>query len=269
MRASSRATPPRPSACAVRASATIAGAKTPSRKTGLPARKVAGASQAVHVSAKVRMKKTASRISGPAPAGQPAGLLHPLRELRLVELVVDVDVQIPHVLLFRCARRQRLQRSTAEEADLHVLREAVEAEKPTLPVHPVEGRVPLHRLAHAGDGARDDRVQPPPDRALPIRHRRDVRLHRCIPLRLRDLGIAAREQARLRLHFEPLNAAAARMSALNAFSSILSSSWTSIARRVFPSRLELNTFDGSGSDAPFAKVSFTTFLYVSPVQMIP
>jgi len=36
-----------------------------------------------------------------------------------------------------------------------------------------------------------------------------------------------------------------------------------------PSRLELKRPDGSASEAPLAKVIFTTFLYVSPVQMIP
>src|SRR3954469_18812112 len=43
----------------------------------------------------------------------------------------------------------------------------------------------------------------------------------------------------------------------------------SIARRTLPSRLELKSPVGSFSDAPLAKVSFTTFLYDSPVQMIP
>src|SRR5438874_342772 len=62
---------------------------------------------------------------------------------------------------------------------------------------------------------------------------------------------------------------AARMSAFNAFSSILSPSWKSMARLVLPSRLELKRPDGSWSEAPLAKVSFTTLLYVSPVQMIP
>src|SRR4051794_36655351 len=42
-----------------------------------------------------------------------------------------------------------------------------------------------------------------------------------------------------------------------------------MARRVLPSRLELNRPEGSSSEAPLAKVSFTAFLYVSPVQMIP
>jgi len=42
-----------------------------------------------------------------------------------------------------------------------------------------------------------------------------------------------------------------------------------MARRVLPSRLALKRPDGSGSEAPLAKVNFTTFLYVSPVQMIP
>src|SRR6185437_372111 len=67
----------------------------------------------------------------------------------------------------------------------------------------------------------------------------------------------------------PFDFAAARISALNAFSSIFSPSRRSIARRVFPSRLELNRPAGSSSDAPLAKVSFTTCLYVSPVQRIP
>src|SRR3954451_2437008 len=43
----------------------------------------------------------------------------------------------------------------------------------------------------------------------------------------------------------------------------------SMARRVFPSRLELNRPDGSSRDAPFANVTLTWFLYVSPVQSIP
>src|SRR3954469_11856069 len=43
----------------------------------------------------------------------------------------------------------------------------------------------------------------------------------------------------------------------------------SIARPTFPSRLELNSRFGSFSDAPLAKVSFTTCLYDSPVQMMP
>jgi len=43
----------------------------------------------------------------------------------------------------------------------------------------------------------------------------------------------------------------------------------SIARRAFPSRLELKRRAGSFKDAPLAKVSFTTFLYDSPVQMMP
>src|SRR4029077_17669960 len=43
----------------------------------------------------------------------------------------------------------------------------------------------------------------------------------------------------------------------------------SIALRVLPSRLELKRRDGSGMLAPWANVSFTAFVYVSPVQTIP
>src|SRR5207245_7652449 len=67
----------------------------------------------------------------------------------------------------------------------------------------------------------------------------------------------------------PFLATAAFTSALNASASIFSPSWMSIARRVLPSRLELKRRDGSGMLAPRANVSFTTFVYVSPVQTIP
>src|SRR3712207_4900599 len=43
----------------------------------------------------------------------------------------------------------------------------------------------------------------------------------------------------------------------------------SLARLVLPSRLELKRCDGSGSEAPRAKVIFTLSLYTSPVQMRP
>src|SRR5882762_9552625 len=42
-----------------------------------------------------------------------------------------------------------------------------------------------------------------------------------------------------------------------------------MARLVLPSRLELKRPEGSSSEAPLAKVIFTTLLYVSPVQIIP
>src|SRR5713226_2737219 len=59
---------------------------------------------------------------------------------------------------------------------------------------------------------------------------------------------------------ELLRATAWRTSALKADSSTSSPSWMSIARRAFPSRLELKRRAGSFRDAPLAKVSFTTFL---------
>src|SRR6476620_6542038 len=62
---------------------------------------------------------------------------------------------------------------------------------------------------------------------------------------------------------------AARMSAFSAFSFIFSPSRKSMARRVFPSRLELKRPEGSFREAPLANVIFTTLLYVSPVLMIP
>src|SRR5438132_4287833 len=68
---------------------------------------------------------------------------------------------------------------------------------------------------------------------------------------------------------EWLRATAWRTSALNADSSTSSPSRMSIARRTFPSRLELKRRAGSSSDAPLAKVNFTTLLYDSPVQLMP
>src|SRR5947209_18863830 len=59
------------------------------------------------------------------------------------------------------------------------------------------------------------------------------------------------------------------MSALSASLSTLSPSWKSMARLVLPSRLALNSPEGSSSEAPLAKVIFTTFLYVSPVHSMP
>src|SRR6185437_5930930 len=55
-------------------------------------------------------------------------------------------------------------------------------------------------------------------------------------------------------------AAAALISAFSPSSSIGSPSRMSIARRVEPSRLELNRPLGSSSEAPLAKVSFTSAL---------
>src|SRR5499427_2412323 len=43
----------------------------------------------------------------------------------------------------------------------------------------------------------------------------------------------------------------------------------SIALLTLPSRLELKSLAGSFKEAPLEKVSFTTDLYVSPVQMLP
>src|SRR5262249_3438962 len=59
---------------------------------------------------------------------------------------------------------------------------------------------------------------------------------------------------------EPLRATAWRTSAWKADLSTSSPSWMSIARRRFPSRLELKRRAGSFRNAPLAKVSFTAFL---------
>ncbi len=64
----------------------------------------------------------------------------------------------------------------------------------------------------------------------------------------------------LAVHERVFKATAARMSAFKAASSTLPPSRKSIARRVLPSRLELKRPEGSSSEAPLAKVIFTTLL---------
>src|SRR5438874_3583300 len=110
-------------------------------------------------------------------AGQLAGLLHPSGELCFVELVVLVDVEVAHFLLLGLAGGDRTQRNAAKESYLDVLREAMEAEEPALALDAIEGCVPFDRLAHAGDGAHDERVEAAPDVPFPARHGRNEGLH--------------------------------------------------------------------------------------------
>src|SRR3979490_2012748 len=106
-----------------------------------------------------------------------------------------MDVEVARVLALGLARGDRTQRRAAEESHLDVLREAMEAEEPGLPLalalDSVQRRVPFDRLAHAGDGAHDERVEAAPDVAFPTRHGRDVGLHRGVAVGLRDLRGAA------------------------------------------------------------------------------
>src|SRR5882672_5018449 len=118
-------------------------------------------------------------------AGQLAGLLHPSGELSLVEPVVLVDVEVARVLALGLARGDWTQRHAAEESHLDVLREAMDAKEPGLPLalalDSVQRRVPFDRLAHAGDGAHDERVEAAPDVAFPARHQRvHARLRRAM-----------------------------------------------------------------------------------------
>src|SRR5688572_3436756 len=221
-------------------------------------------------------------------AGQSARLLHPIDELRFVELAFT-DIEVAHFLVLGFAGRHRTQRRAAEKSHLHVVREAVIGDEPTLALESVERRIPFDCFVHVRNGARDQHVEAARDIPLPARDGCDVGLHGSVAVALRDLRVVAREQHRLRLlagwrlpcrlarlrlllrfHFADLfTATAARMRAFRASASISSPSLKSMARRVLPSRLELKSFAGSFTAAPLAKVNFTALLYVSPVQMIP
>ena len=72
----------------------------------------------------------------------------------------------------------------------------MKAEEPALALDAIEGRVPFDGLAHAGDGAHDERVEAAPDVAFPARHGRDIGLHGGVAVALRDLRVAACEQGR-------------------------------------------------------------------------
>src|SRR5919107_2467219 len=93
------------------------------------------------------------------PARQLRRLPDPARHELLVELVVIVYVEVARVLVLGFAGREWSQRRAAEESHFDVLREAMEAEEPALPLDAIEGRVPLDCLAHVGHGAHDERVE--------------------------------------------------------------------------------------------------------------
>src|SRR5262245_18685783 len=73
----------------------------------------------------------------------------------------------------------------------------MKVEEPALPLHAIERRVPLDPFVHAGDGARDERVEAAPYIALPARHGCDVSLHWSVALGLLDLRVASCEESRL------------------------------------------------------------------------
>src|SRR5690554_1042365 len=101
-----------------------------------------------------------------------------------------VDIEVTHLRMFGRAGWERLQRRAVEESDFDILREAMNAEEPEVVLYPIEGRVPLHCLAHAGHEAFDQRIDAAPDLAFPARHGCDIGLHRRIAVSLGDLGIA-------------------------------------------------------------------------------
>src|ERR1700680_1681789 len=131
------------------------------------------------------------------PAGQLRCLPNPTRDELFVELVVLIDVEVARVLALGLAGGDRTQRRAAEESHFDVVREAMDAEEIALALDSVKRRVPFDCLAHAGDGAHDERVEAAPDVAFPARHGRDVGLHGGVAVGLRDLRVAACEKGRL------------------------------------------------------------------------
>src|SRR3546814_2528057 len=74
----------------------------------------------------------------------------------------------------------------------------MEVQEPALAfLRAIEGRIPLDRLAHPGNGLLDELVEATTDGVLPPRHRRDIGLDRCVALALREMRISAGEQHHL------------------------------------------------------------------------
>ena len=97
--------------------------------------------------------------------------------------------------------RERAQRRAVKECHFDILREAMEREKPSLSFNAVEGRVPPNRFLHFGHGAHDECVKDASDVVFPARHCRDVRLHRCVAVTLRNLWVSAGEKFRIACSF--------------------------------------------------------------------
>src|SRR5690606_38271390 len=73
-------------------------------------------------------------------ARQPARLLYPGRELRVVELVVLIDVEIARFVALGFDGWDRAQRRAPEERHLDVFCKAVKAQEPALALQVVKGR---------------------------------------------------------------------------------------------------------------------------------
>src|SRR6516164_6090413 len=84
------------------------------------------------------------------PAGDRCRLLDPARQQLLVELVGLAHVQRADAALGLADGRDRLERGSLEEGELHMALEGCEGEEPTLPLHAVERAVPSHGLADIG-----------------------------------------------------------------------------------------------------------------------
>src|SRR5262245_11447187 len=134
--------------------------------------------------------KSNPRLSDLAPARHRGCLSDPGRDLRFVEFVVLVDVEVTHVLVLGFSGWERTQRRAAEESHLHVLGEAMKVEEPAPILDAIEGRVPPHILANVGYVAHDQRVEAASDMVFPSWHGCDVSLHGNIVVRLRDLRVA-------------------------------------------------------------------------------
>ena len=133
-----------------------------------------------------RPELAGSTSSGPTyvrrhPAGQRRGLPDPTRQELLVELVVFVDVEVARVLVLGLAGGTGRRDVPRKKVTFTYSVKQWKAEEPALALDAVERRVPFDRLAHAGDGAHDERVEAAPDVALPARHGRDVGLHGASP----------------------------------------------------------------------------------------
>ncbi len=81
-------------------------------------------------------RRKSTQWSGPAQAGQLAGLLHAIGELNFIELIVLVEVRVARILVLGLDGQDRTPPHAAKECHPDALREPMEVENQRWPSMP-------------------------------------------------------------------------------------------------------------------------------------